>query len=174
MPPPTWTAIKIPAIGRLGSLRSRVCFKPSQDTGASTVFVHKIMLTKIIRHNMMTSSNGNIFRETGPLCGEFTGPGEFSTQRPVTRSFDLYFDLRRNKRLSKQSWGWWFETLSWSFWRHHNDRASNKEIVSMSWRLQDWIALDVSTREEIRCTPGTLFYQRRLSKVKLRIWGMDK
>ena len=60
---------------------------------------------------MMTSSNGNIFRVTGPLCGEFTGPGEFPTQRPVTRSFDVYFDLRPNKRLSKQSWGWWFETL---------------------------------------------------------------
>ena len=41
----------------------------------------------------MTSSNGNIFRVTGPLCGEFTGPGEFPTQRPVTRSFDVFFDL---------------------------------------------------------------------------------
>ena len=69
---------------------------------------------------MMTSSNGNIFRVTGPLCGEFTGPGEFPTQRPVTRSFDVFFDLRLNKRLSKHSWGWWFETLSWSLWRHHN------------------------------------------------------
>ena len=69
---------------------------------------------------MMTSSNGNIFRVTGPLCGEFTGPGEFPTQRPVTRSFDVYFDLRLNKRLSKQSWGWWFETLSRSLWRHRN------------------------------------------------------
>ena len=69
---------------------------------------------------MMTSSNGNIFRVTGPLCGEFTGPGEFPTQRPVTRSFDVYFDLRLNKRLSKQSWGWWFETLSPSLWRHRN------------------------------------------------------
>ena len=70
---------------------------------------------------MMTSSNGNIFRVTGPLCGEFTGPGEFPTQRPVTRSFDVFFDLRLNKRLSKHSWGWWFETLSWSLWSHHND-----------------------------------------------------
>ena len=52
---------------------------------------------------MMTSSNGNIFRVTGPLCGEFTGPGEFPTQRPVTRSFDVFFDLRLNKRFSKQS-----------------------------------------------------------------------
>ena len=69
---------------------------------------------------MMTSSNGNIFRVTCPLCGEFTGPGEFPAQRPVTRSFDVFFDLRLNKRLSKQSWGWWFETLSWSLWRQYN------------------------------------------------------
>ena len=69
---------------------------------------------------MMTSSNGNIFHVTGPLCGEFTGPGEFPTQRPVTRSFDVFFDLRLNKRMSKQSWCWWFETPSWSLWRHCN------------------------------------------------------
>ena len=74
---------------------------------------------------MMTSSNGNIFRVTGPLCGEFTGPGEFPTQRPATRRFDVYFDLRLNKRLSKQPWGWWFETLSWSLWRHRNGNIRN-------------------------------------------------
>ena len=62
----------------------------------------------------------NIFRVTGPLCGEFTGPGEFPTQRQVTRSFDVFFDLRLNKRLSKQPWGWWFETPSWSLWRQCN------------------------------------------------------
>ena len=39
----------------------------------------------------LTSSNGNISRVTGPLCGEFTGPGEFPAQRPVTRS--LMFSL---------------------------------------------------------------------------------
>ena len=50
---------------------------------------------------MMTSSNGNIFHVTGPLCGEFTGPGEFPTQRPVMWSFDVFFDLRLNKRLGK-------------------------------------------------------------------------
>ena len=48
-------------------------------------------------------------------------PGEFPAQRPVTRSFDVFFDLRRNKRMSKQSWGWWFETLSRSLWRHCNE-----------------------------------------------------
>ena len=68
----------------------------------------------------MTSSNGNIFRVTGPLCGEFTGPGEFPTQRPVTRSFDVFFDVGLNKWLSKQPWGWWFETPSWSLLRQCN------------------------------------------------------
>ena len=73
---------------------------------------------------MITSSNGNIFRVTGPLCGEVTGPGEFPTQRPVTRSFDVFFDLRLNKPLFKQSWGWWFETLPRSLWRHRNVHSS--------------------------------------------------
>ena len=73
--------------------------------------------------NMMTSSNGNIFRVTSPLCGEFTGPGEVPTQRPVTRSFDVFFDLCLNKRLNKQPWGWWFETLSWSLWRHCDEKG---------------------------------------------------
>ena len=80
---------------------------------------------------MMTSSNGNIFRVTGSLCGEFTGPGEFPTQRPVTRSFDVFFDLRLNKRLSKQSWGWWFETPSWSLWRHCNENWRYGLLCSM-------------------------------------------
>ena len=74
----------------------------------------------VIPGSMMTSSNGNIFRVTGSLCGEFTGPGEFPAQGPVTQSFDVFVDLRLNKRLSKQPWGWWFETPSWSLWRHYD------------------------------------------------------
>ena len=46
--------------------------------------------------------------------------GEFPAQRPVTRSFDVFYDLRLNKRLSKQSWGWWFETHLSPLWRHCN------------------------------------------------------
>ena len=45
---------------------------------------------------MMTSSNGNIIRVTGHLCGKPPVTGEFPTQRPVTRSFDVFFDLRLN------------------------------------------------------------------------------
>ena len=46
--------------------------------------------------------------------------GELPAQRPVTPSFDVFFDLRLNKRSSKQSWGWWFEMPSPPFWRHCN------------------------------------------------------
>ena len=70
---------------------------------------------------MMTSSNGNIFRVTDHLCGEFSGPRLIPAQRPVTRSFVVFFDLRLNKRLSKQSWGWCFETLLCPLWRHRID-----------------------------------------------------
>ena len=67
---------------------------------------------------MMTSSNGNIFRVTGPLCGEFTGHRWI----PHTKASDVehFFYLRLNKRLSKQPWGWWFETPLWSLWRQCN------------------------------------------------------
>ena len=58
------------------------------------------------------------------ICaGNSPVPGEFPSQRPVTRSFDVFFDLRVNKGFSKQSRGWWFETLSSSSWRHSNGRS---------------------------------------------------
>ena len=49
---------------------------------------------------------------------------EFPAQRPVTRSFDVFVDLRLNKRLSKQSWGWWFKTLTRPWWHRCNDRET--------------------------------------------------
>ena len=76
---------------------------------------------------MMTSSNGDIFRVTGPLCGEF----EFPAQRPVTRSFDVFFDLRLIKRLSKHSRGWWFKTL----WRQCNCPACRTTFIATRFRV---------------------------------------
>ena len=78
---------------------------------------------------MMTSSNRNIFCVTGPLCGKFTGDRWIPSQRPVTRSFDVFFYLRLNKRLSKQSRGWWFKTSSRSLWRHCNVSPSLSELI---------------------------------------------
>ena len=73
---------------------------------------------------MMTSSNGNIFFALLALCaGNSPATGEFPSQRPETRSFEVFFDLCLKKRLSKQSRGWWFETPSRPSWRHCNDRS---------------------------------------------------
>ena len=67
------------------------------------------------RHQMET------FSALLALCaGNSPDPGEFPSQRPVTRSFDVFFDMRLYKRLSKQSWGWLFETQSRSLCRHCN------------------------------------------------------
>ena len=53
------------------------------------------------------------------LCTENSPvTGEFPWTRPATRGFDVFSDPSLNKRLSKQSWGWWFETPSRSLSRH--------------------------------------------------------
>ena len=54
-----------------------------------------------------------------------------TAQRPVTQSFDVFFDLRLNKQLSKEWWGWWFGTSSRTLWRHCY--VLNKEKIE--WNL---------------------------------------
>ena len=52
-------------------------------------------------------------------------PGEFSSRRPVTRSIDVYLDLRLNTRLSKHSRRRWLDTSWRSLSRHCNDKKYN-------------------------------------------------
>ena len=67
------------------------------------------------RHQMET------FSALLAICvGNSPVTGEFPSQRPVTRGLDVFFDLRLNKRLNKQSWCGWIETLSRPLWRHCN------------------------------------------------------
>ena len=61
-----------------------------------------VILTSLWRQQMETYS---ALRD---LCaGNSPVTGEFPAQRPVTGSFDVFFDMRLNKQLGKQSWGWW-------------------------------------------------------------------
>ena len=53
--------------------------------------------------------------------------GEFPPQRPVTRSFDVFFYLHQIKRLSEQSWGWWLR-------RHRAQYDDNIMYWPLSWR----------------------------------------
>ena len=70
------------------------------------------------RHQMET------FSALLDICaGNSPVPVNSPHKRPATRSFDVFyvfFDLRLNKRLRKQPWGWWFETLSRPLWHHRN------------------------------------------------------
>ena len=61
------------------------------------------------RHQMETFS---------ALLAICAGKSPVTAQRPATRGFDVFFDLLLNKRLSKQWWGWWFETPSHPLWYH--------------------------------------------------------
>ena len=60
-------------------------------------------------------------------------PGEFHAQGPMTRSYDVFFDLRLNKRLGKQSWGWQSETSSRPFWRHCNALAHAVSLYCLEY-----------------------------------------
>ena len=107
------------------------------------------------RHQMETSS------ALLAICaGNSPVNGEFPSQRPVTRSLDVFFYLRLNKRLSKQSWGWWFETPSRSLWCHFNDYTCRVYIIThMDFRtpLRPYAYKTYSrpTTQEI-CTPFAL------------------
>ena len=107
---------------------NRYCTLPHIRGSTSQIIKHNVCVFNWLQHwlcdDMMTSSNGNIFRVTGHLCGEFTGPRWITRTNAsdAEQSFDAFFDLRPNKRLSKQSRGWWFETLSRPLWSQRNEK----------------------------------------------------
>ena len=84
-------------------------------TGIILDFHHISLLMAWWRHQMET------FSALLAICaGNSPVTGEFPAQRPGTPSFDVFFDLCLAKQLSKQGWGWWFETPSCPLWRHRN------------------------------------------------------
>ena len=110
-------------------------YSPHKEPVMRKVFVsHDVIMyiaqeviysTSWLRHKMET------FSASLTLCaGNSPVTGAFPSQRPVTRSFDPSFDLRLNKRLSKQSWGWWFDMPSRSSWRHCNASELSQHALS--------------------------------------------
>ena len=108
---------------RLNQLWLACSRRQGHDLVSSTV--DRQWLVAWWRHQMET------FSALLALCaGNSPATGEFPAQRPVTRSFDVFFDLPLNKRLSKQSWCWWFETPSHSLRRHSNMRSLSTQMVN--------------------------------------------
>ena len=73
------------------------------------------------------------------LCAENSQvTSEFPAQGPVTRSLDVFFDLRLNKHLSKQSWGRWFGKPSCSLWRYCNGVTCFDELFQLLTPSRCW------------------------------------
>ena len=75
----------------------------------------------MIHGNMMTLSNGNIFRVTDLLCGEFSRHRWILRTKASGRSFDVFFDLLQSQQLSKQWRSRWSEMPSRPLCRHCNE-----------------------------------------------------
>ena len=76
-------------------------------------------------------------------AGNSSITSDFPAQRPMTRIFDVFFHLCLNKRQSKPSWGWWFDTPSCSLWRYCNERK-------LIWSLFGSVLKDTSSSPETR------------------------
>ena len=98
-----------------------------------------------ISHIMMMSSNGHIFRG-------------------FTWSFDVFFDLRLNKCLNKQSRSRWFEMQSHSL-RHHSNAQSQFNCIFSHQDCSIWITPKLCTfynsYTKMTCTKTETFSWRR-------------
>ena len=100
-------------------------------------------------------------------AGNSPVPGEFPAQRPVTRGFDVFFDLRLNKQLSEQWWGLWFEAPSPPLWRHRNvlflsdlppiSQAANR--ICLPWSCCPTKYMERSTEDDGMATCGPIQYK---------------
>ena len=107
----SWNKIKN-SISKILPLANKFNFPRLGGASYSTCNPHPYWLFPSWWHQMET------FFVLLDLCaGNSPVTGEFPSERPVMRSFDVFFDLCLNKRLSKQSWGWWFEMPSRPLWR---------------------------------------------------------
>ena len=95
----------------------------TDNSSTPTWFVFRLLSTRW-RHQMET------FFALLALCGANSPvTGEFPSQKPVTRSFYIFYGLRLDKWLNKPSRHQWFETPSRSLWRPCYDI-----IVWIWWR----------------------------------------
>ena len=121
---PWFLSYRVNTIAGGGRLRRKTITSPNPlDTGDIIILIWREsawwMLSYSVQkaHCMMTSFSTllALFIWNSPVTGRL--------QRPVMRSFDVFFDLRLIKRLSKQLWGWWFEMQLHSLWHHCNGQS---------------------------------------------------
>ena len=109
------------------------------------------------------------------LCaGNSPVTGELPSQRSVTQSFDVFFDLRPNKQLSKQSRHRWFETPSCSLLRHCNAQNWN-QVVSCGDQIKKQKAdqrghWSIYSHQNCKY-PASIFFRWRHAAWTSEIWS---
>ena len=93
-----------------------------------TIRFHSLQILYIhinlnFKSNTMRSSKGNTFRVTGHLCREFTGPRWIPRTKASDAKLWCFLSSAPEWKLSKQSWGWWFETLLHPLWHHCHENS---------------------------------------------------
>ena len=93
-----------------------------------TIRFHSLQILDIhinlnFKSNMMRSSKGNTFCVTGHLCREFTGPRWIPRTKASDAKLWCFLSSAPEWKLSKQSWGWWFETTLHPLWRHCHENS---------------------------------------------------
>ena len=97
------------------------------------------------------------------------------------RSFDVFFDLRLNKRLSKQSCGWWFATPSRSLWRHCNSDKKiskrNNSILQLALAPSHYLKsieygqqITIFIQENVICKMAAIFSVPQCLKQRKEYW----
>ena len=129
------------------------------------------------RHQMKT-----FFALLAIWAGKSSVTDEFSAQRPVTRSFDVFCDMRLNKRLSTQSWNWWYETPSCPLWRHYSAPSHYLNqcgvIINLTltdkrqWNFDQNIKLFIheNASENFVCEMAAILSRERWVKVRALQW----
>ena len=85
-------------------------------------------------------------------AGNSSVSGEFPAQRSLTRSLDVFFDLRLDGRLSKHSRGWWLETPSCPLWRQSNEVTA--AVMDKLPRKYGPVTMIVpASGHQVRCIP---------------------
>ena len=142
----------------------QLCDKESQKVGIIMCYCLEVPWW---RHEMET------FSALLAICaGNSPVTGEFPTKRPVTRRFNVFFDLILNKRLSKQSWSWSFETPLCSLWRHYNGVA-NDGLVPIGAKTLATIMRTYASHSKQKAIGESCLWSWEIQMLLLKLKHMD-
>ena len=102
---------------------------------------------------------------------EFTGHRWIPRTKASDAELWCFLDLHLNKRLSKQSWGWWFKTPSGPLWRHFDEISTQRRSFQPTYLVNSSLCfLKLST-------PGcsgssSILFLRSLLLFRLTLWAI--